>query len=181
MRNLILIQASLLFTSPTTALLLSSRATKTPAACATAASPTASETHRRRRQPPPEASPAGTQLPKTLPSRFSPACEIGRIPELRRCTPCCSSLVFVSSDRSDLDCRHDVIAARREHCPRCQLLPRFSAQSSDSPAASSRGFSVSDWRYVIGEDRRVWCCSGCNRTRRVVVKYLLDFLITNQR
>ncbi|QCD96642.1 hypothetical protein DEO72_LG6g1349 [Vigna unguiculata] len=43
---------------------------KIPAAGATAASPTAGETHRRRRQPPPEASPTGTQLPKSSPSSF---------------------------------------------------------------------------------------------------------------
>jgi len=51
------------------------------------------------------------------PSRFSPAREVGRIPESCRCTPRRSDLAFASSDRHGLDCRHDAIAACRVPLP----------------------------------------------------------------
>ncbi|QCE06998.1 hypothetical protein DEO72_LG9g2013 [Vigna unguiculata] len=54
-------------------------------------------------------------------SRFSPAREVGRVSESRRCTPRRSNLAFASSDLRDLDCRHGAVAAWREHCRRYQL------------------------------------------------------------
>jgi len=69
---------------------------------------------RRRQRPPSTELPALVIVSTSLLPFFSNAREMGRIPELRRRTPCHSSLVFVSSDRRAFECRHDAIAARGE-------------------------------------------------------------------
>ncbi|QCE14365.1 hypothetical protein DEO72_LG11g1365 [Vigna unguiculata] len=58
---------------------------------------------------------------RTLSFQFLLLREASQILEPCCRTPCCSSLSFANSDHRDLDCRHDVIAACKEHCRRYQL------------------------------------------------------------
>ncbi|QCD85873.1 hypothetical protein DEO72_LG3g394 [Vigna unguiculata] len=131
------------------------RATTIPGADAAAASPTAGETRRRRHQPPTEASSARTQLRESSPfsflSRARDRPDPGAPPS--HTMPLQSHVRQLRPPRPGLP--------PRRHCRSQRVLTEMPAAvtflcSKLRPAGGdifppSRGFSVSDWRYVVGK------------------------------